>query len=362
MYDLTIISPLHISFCGGFERWVYEVATRLVKLGYKVTIITSRYGAKGCTFRLPTKINYVAVESIYVYPKNIFEFFGHVGTPDIVYVNMSFVGYDLISFFIKSLKNIKIVYGYHGPLFRQNIIRYSYWTMSASTMLRVADLHHVLNEERRKFLFRRGIRNIIKIPNGVDTSKFKLRLKNKISDMFKILYVGALTYVKGVDRLVKLILKVNKARIFNKVEFIIVGDGPLTPYIMKLANKFNNIKYLGRISNDTILAQIYSSANVFVNLSRHEEFSIAPLEALSAGTPVVAFNTPGIREYAKEPSVKLVDNLNDMFNAIYAIYRLWNDDPERYVQVCKLARTLAEKYDWNVIVLKFHKVFQKLLN
>jgi glycosyltransferase involved in cell wall biosynthesis len=234
--------------------------------------------------------------------------------------------------------------------------------MSANTLLRVADLHHVLNEERRKFLFKRNIRNIVKIPNGVDTSKFKLKFKNKISDTFKILYVGALTYIKGVDRLVKLILKVNKARIFNKVEFVIVGDGPLTPYIMKLANKFNNIKYLGYIDSDTALAQIYSSANVFVNLSRYEEFSIAPLEALSAGTPVVAFSTPGIKEYAKEPSVKLVDDLNDMFNAIYAIYKLWDDDLEGYVQVCRLARALAEKYDWNVIVLKFHKVFQKLLN
>lgn len=47
-----------------------------------------------------------------------------------------------------------------------------------------------------------------------------------------------------------------------------------------------------------VLAGLYRRAHVYVNCSWYESFSLPPLEAMSCGTPVVATDNGGIREYA----------------------------------------------------------------
>jgi len=55
------------------------------------------------------------------------------------------------------------------------------------------------------------------------------------------------------------------------------------------------VELLGRVSDDD-LYQLYGKAKGFITLARDEDFGITPVEAMAAGTPVIAFNGGGYRE------------------------------------------------------------------
>jgi len=65
-------------------------------------------------------------------------------------------------------------------------------------------------------------------------------------------------------------------------------------------NKFgmtsnNNIEFLGHVT-DKELALLYAKAKAFLALAMDEDFGITPVEAMSFGTPVIAYNGGGYKE------------------------------------------------------------------
>ncbi len=56
-----------------------------------------------------------------------------------------------------------------------------------------------------------------------------------------------------------------------------------------------NVELLGRV-DDMKLYELYGKAKGFIALARDEDFGMTPVEAMAAGTPVIAFNGGGFRE------------------------------------------------------------------
>jgi glycosyltransferase involved in cell wall biosynthesis len=57
----------------------------------------------------------------------------------------------------------------------------------------------------------------------------------------------------------------------------------------------DQIEMLGRVSDEQ-LAQLYAQAKGFIALARQEDFGMTVVEAMAAGTPVIAFNGGGFKE------------------------------------------------------------------
>jgi glycosyltransferase involved in cell wall biosynthesis len=55
------------------------------------------------------------------------------------------------------------------------------------------------------------------------------------------------------------------------------------------------VELLGRVEDDQ-LARLYAEAKGFIALAREEDFGMTVVEAMAAGTPVIAFNGGGFRE------------------------------------------------------------------
>lgn len=85
---------------------------------------------------------------------------------------------------------------------------------------------------------------------------------------------------------------------FNKLGFplVVVGAGPEKIRLQKMANK--NIRFTGFVA-DIELAKLYSDARALIFPSE-EDFGMVPVEALSFGTPVIAFEYGGIREIVRK--------------------------------------------------------------
>ena len=97
------------------------------------------------------------------------------------------------------------------------------------------------------------------------------------------LSVSRLVPNKRVDLLVKA---------FNKLNFplIIVGDGPEKKDLEKFANK--NIRFLG-FQNDQEIKELMENCRAFLYAGT-EDFGIAPVEAMAAGSPIIAYGKAGI--------------------------------------------------------------------
>ena len=71
---------------------------------------------------------------------------------------------------------------------------------------------------------------------------------------------------------------------------IIVGEGPEKKDLQKIANK--NIKFLG-FQKDFEIKKLMENCRAFL-YAGIEDFGIAPVEAMAAGAPIIAYGKAGI--------------------------------------------------------------------
>lgn len=73
----------------------------------------------------------------------------------------------------------------------------------------------------------------------------------------------------------------------------VIGDGPDHRRLRKLAGK--SVTFLGKVSDDVLAEELaHAEAFLFPGL---DDFGITPIEALAAGTPVIAFGGGGALDY-----------------------------------------------------------------
>lgn len=134
------------------------------------------------------------------------------------------------------------------------------------------------------------------INNGIDLSIFKptesdFREKYNLQDKFILLGVAfGWEKRKGLDVFVEL-----SKRLDERFQIVLVGTDD---NVDKLLPK--NIISIHRTQNQTELAEIYSSADLFINPTREENYPTVNMESVACGTPVITFNTGGSPEMLDE--------------------------------------------------------------
>jgi glycosyltransferase involved in cell wall biosynthesis len=109
-----------------------------------------------------------------------------------------------------------------------------------------------------------------------------------------VVYAGRLTTPKGLDDLIAL------ARRLPAVPVHVAGDGPLVGRVRRAAAELPNLHFLGVLPREAV-RQLFLSSRVCVMPSRWQEpAGLACLEAMAAGTPVVAYRVGGLAEYVED--------------------------------------------------------------
>lgn len=104
------------------------------------------------------------------------------------------------------------------------------------------------------------------------------------------LVLSSLSKYKNIDIAIRACIKNNK-------KLVIVGDGPDKPRLMDIAKGNENIVFTGRVDDDQKW-HYHKNAKALIFTSI-EDFGIAPVEAMSAGTPVIALSGGGLSETVK---------------------------------------------------------------
>jgi len=140
-----------------------------------------------------------------------------------------------------------------------------------------------------------------------------------------LLTVGRVAHEKNIDFLLQMLVLVRRQ--WPDVLLLIAGDGPARPHLTELARRLgiqNNVLFLGYLEREHELPDCYLAADVFVFASRTETQGLVLLEALLAGTPVVATAHLGTAEILAPRRGALVA-ADDVADFAAQVLRLLND-------------------------------------
>lgn len=161
--------------------------------------------------------------------------------------------------------------------------------------------------------------NIQTIYNGVDTSIFKptetdFKIRYGIADKFVILGMASKWGEENNREGVKKIISS-----FNEdCVFIIIGCTKIDEISY---SEYTNVKTFGYIEDRLFLAEIYSSSDVFVNLTHADTLPTVNMESICCGTPVVTFNVGGSPELIDKDDGFIVAE-NDFDDVIQCIMKI----------------------------------------
>ncbi len=112
--------------------------------------------------------------------------------------------------------------------------------------------------------------------------------------------------------------------------------------------------------SDDVLAELYSSADIFVFPSHIEGYGLPPLEAMACKTPVVTADCLGVRDFVVDGENAIMVPPKDPEAIAQAILKLSND--EKLITKFEVnGLKTAEQANWENVVDKFERIFMDSL-
>lgn len=202
----------------------------------------------------------------------------------------------------RKLKNVNVFYTAHGFHFYKGapIINWLLYYPIERWLSKYTDVLITINKEdynRAKHFFK--ARRIEYVPGvGIDVDnlrKIKVNKNHKLSELglphnaFVLLSVGELNENKNHATVIKALAKLNNPQI----HYIICGQGVLEDYLKRLVKKLELEKQVHLLGYRKDIPEICKASDVFVFPSFREGLSVALMEAMACGLPIICSNIRG---------------------------------------------------------------------
>lgn len=198
----------------------------------------------------------------------------------------------------------------------------------------------------------------VEIPNGVDVSAFARGepLAGYPRAGRTVLFLGRYDEPrKGMDVLLGALPALIEHH--PDVEILIVGRGDEERLRRDAGEHAGHLRFLGQVSDEEKAAAL-RSADVYVapNLGG-ESFGIILIEAMAAGTPVVASELDAFRRVLRDGTAGMLTPIGDSDALATAIDTLLTDDETRERLVSTATQVVAG-YDWPVVAEQILRVYE----
>jgi glycosyltransferase involved in cell wall biosynthesis len=207
------------------------------------------------------------------------------------------------------------------------------------------------------------------VSNGIDLARFTPgQASDDVYERFGlpkdkpiISYVGRLDAEKHLPVLLRAFVRVQS--VLPNTHLLIVGDGTERPLLQTMAHELgisHDVTLTGRVSDEDLEA-LHKVGTVFCMPSPAELQSIATLEAMASGQPVVAVDAGALRELCQhERNGYLTEQDDDeaIAKGLIAIV----EDPALREEMSKESLAIANTHDLQTTLARFEEIYSGLVN
>ncbi|MCX6516882.1 MAG: glycosyltransferase family 4 protein [Actinobacteria bacterium] len=171
-----------------------------------------------------------------------------------------------------------------------------------------------------------------------------------------IFFIGRHEERKGLSNLLEAL-----AQLPPDVRLWIASDGPQTAELKIRFGSDSRIEWLGRISDSEKISRM-SRASVFCAPSLHgESFGVVLLEAMAAGTPVVASNLDGYRNVATDDETALLVEIGNVASLASALTRVLTE-PQLATRLTANGREHAQRFSMDALADRYIEMYERALH
>jgi glycosyltransferase involved in cell wall biosynthesis len=202
-----------------------------------------------------------------------------------------------------------------------------------------------------------GKNKVVILPNAVNPGPPPVRQFN--DETISLLFVGRFAYNKGINILMDAVKQLNKEGYINRLQFNIVGKGPLYEQYIKEYH-FPNVNFVG-FADDDLLVKLYKENDLFVFPTLFEGMPTVVLEAMSASMPIIVTDTGATAELVDSDNGFLIETAN--VRALkWAIQRYYQLKPEEKKALSdKSYQKVIEKFTWEKVARQHLDLFDNFM-
>lgn len=360
---IGMICPYSFDVPGGVQAHIIEIADEMIKLGHQVEVLGPGtktddlpYYVTVTGHSIPIPFNgSVARLGIGIRHWKAVRKFIHEGDFDVVHLHEP--ASPSLSMWCTYLAQGPLVCTFHAsgkPGFLVRLMQPFLSRRIEPISGRIA----VSNMARRYQMEAIG-GDAVLIPNGVRVSKFQDAEPlpgYEDKDHPVVLFLGRYDEPrKGMEVLQHALPLLQKK--YPDLELMVVGNGNRVALEKELSSKVGKLTILGHVS-DADKASALRSADVYVAPNTGgESFGIVLVEAMSAGTPVVASDIPAFRAVLDNGAAGWIPKVGDVDALAVAIDEALSNRKLRTQKVVHATQVVAQ-YDWAVVARQVLRVYE----
>ena len=336
----------HVDIACNIDR---EISSRLIERGCKVyNIEFERSPLKKENYIAYKKLKSILIRGEY----NLV----HTHTP---------VASACVRFACRKIKNLKVFYTVHGFHFYKGapIKNWLIYYPIEYYLARFTDVLITINKEdyyrAKKFLRATKVEYIPGV--GIDTKKLNDVIVDRAAKREELavpckstvlLSVGELNKNKNHETIIKAISKLNNPDIY----YLICGQGALENYLNDLIIKLGLEKQIKLLGYRNDVAEICKAVDVFVFPSFREGLSVALMEAMACGLPVICSDIRGNRDLIENEKGGCLIKPNDIDGFVKSIKRIITDK-SLYKKNSASNIEKVKKYEIENVLTKLKKTY-----
>jgi glycosyltransferase involved in cell wall biosynthesis len=216
----------------------------------------------------------------------------------------------------------------------------------------------LVDPSQKPYFLRYGIpeERISLVRNGIEVDKFHPPNKKQDDDIVDFVFVGRLSYDKGVHLLLRAFGEYHRENPASRLTLI--GDGMVKSQINGTVDD-DSIRWLGTLPHDKV-PEILQQMDAFVIPQNIGGLGLSVMEGMSCGLPVITTAIgETIRLLSKNEGVLVEPDSKD---AVLDAMRLLGNDPDLRKSMGAACRKKIEKdYSWKTQVASLEKSYERAI-
>ncbi|HLX55629.1 MAG TPA: glycosyltransferase [Ktedonobacteraceae bacterium] len=317
---IMIVTDQYPPMIGGVPKVTHSLATDFARRGHHVAVVAPSYGTRD-VHRIEDKVHIYRFSSFEwpTYEELRIPFLPFLPLrrllkqfdPDIIHIHSPVVLGNIVQILAGGLRKPVIATNHYLPinmslaLSSDPLLGKSFKTISYSYLVHFCNRCEYVTAPTQtalNLLYEHGLRAPARaISNGIDLSRYRPGAPDEAArqrfqlpaDRPLILSVNRLSQEKRIDVLIDA-----AAKIQEQAHFVITSTGPAEAELRAQVDALNlqdRVSFLGYVSDNDLIS-LYHLAHIFAIPSEADLQSLATMEAMAVGLPIVAANAYALPE------------------------------------------------------------------